>query len=167
MSGNERVHEISAPNRHSRTGGNQPQRPEMPVTPAKNKIRPQGRYRKVREYHLRPLADEYCDQWKESVAQDETPPMPSSLFEKLPGKSFLRLYFPAVFNYLNDCRRGRYLPQPNRILPSASPRPSNADWCPSHSGRDPEATPTRSLPKHDRGTSSRRTPGQGPGPYAE
>ena len=99
MSGNERKHEISAPIRHSRTGGN----------PTPGNVR------------LRPLADEYCDLWEESVAQDETPPIPRGLFEKLPGKSTLRQYFPAVFNYLNDCRWSPCLPHPNRIL--GPPRP--------------------------------------------
>ena len=56
------------------------------------------------------------------MAQNETPPMPSGLFQKLPGKSFLRRYFPAVFNYLNDCRHGRYLPQSNRILALLAPQ---------------------------------------------
>ena len=109
MSGNEREHEISAPNRHSRTG--RTQRPEMSGYARKNqKSGPRAlqeddamtfsqlrrevdsllrKYAtELRVYDLRPLADEYCDQWEESVAQDETPPMPSGLFEKLPGKSF-------------------------------------------------------------------------------
>ena len=94
MSGNKREHEIYAPNRHSRTGGN----------PTSGNAR------------LRPLADEYCDQWEESVAQDETPPTPSGLFEKLPGKSTLRQYFPAIYNYLNDCRWSPCQPHPNGIL---------------------------------------------------
>ena len=41
---------------------------------------------------------------------------PSGLFEKLPGKSTNRQYFPAVFNYLNDWRWSPCLPHPNRIL---------------------------------------------------
>ena len=124
MSGNEREYEISAPNRHSRTGGN----------PTPGNVR------------FCPLADEYCDQCEESVSQDETPPVPSGLFEKLPGKSTLRQYVPAVFNYLNDCRWSPCLPHTNRILSSSPPRPSNAAWYPGPMGSQPEATPGRSLP---------------------
>ena len=76
----------------------------------------------MRVYRLRHLADEYCNQWEESVAQGEIPPMPSGLFEKLPGKSSLRQYFPAVFNYLNDCRWSPCLPHSNRILALLVPR---------------------------------------------
>ena len=95
----------------------------------------------LRVYHLRPLADEYCDQWEESFAQDETSPMPSGLFEKLPGKSTLRQYFPAVFNYLNDCRWSPCLPHPNRILALLVPPAVKRAWCPDPNDSQPEATP--------------------------
>ena len=97
--------------------------------------------KELRVDHLRPLTDEYCDQWEESFAQDETSPMPSGLFEKLPGKSTLRQYFPAVFNYLNDCRWSPCLPHPNRILALPSPRPRLTTWCPGPNDSQPEATP--------------------------
>ena len=68
------------------------------------------------EFKLRPFANEYCDQWEELVAEDKLPPDPRRLFKKLPGQDFLRRYFPAVNNYLEDCRQARRLPHPNEIL---------------------------------------------------
>ncbi len=53
-------------------------------------------------YKLRPHVEEYCDQWEESVAQDQTPPKPSTLFNKLMQRSVLRRRFPAVYNYLEE-----------------------------------------------------------------
>ena len=67
-------------------------------------------------YRLRPVADEYCDQWQELIAESQLPPDPRRLFEKLPGNHFLRHRYPAVNNYLEDCRRYRRLPHPNEIL---------------------------------------------------
>ena len=67
-------------------------------------------------HRLRPVADEYCDQWQELIAEKKLPPNPQRLFKKLPGKDFLRQRFPAVNNYLDDCRQKRRLPHPNEIL---------------------------------------------------
>ena len=73
-------------------------------------------------HRLRPVANDYCDQWEESVAQDQTPPEPIRLFRKLPRRSMLRRFFPAVHNYLDRCRLDRHLPHPNKILGFLVPR---------------------------------------------
>ena len=67
-------------------------------------------------YRASPAVDEYCDQWEELVAEDQLPPDPRRLFKKLPGQDHLRRNFPAVNNYLEDCRRARRFPHPNEIL---------------------------------------------------
>ena len=63
-----------------------------------------------------PAVDEYCDQWEELVSENQLPPDPHRLLKKLPRKDYLRRNFPAVNNYLEDCRRSRCLPHPNEIL---------------------------------------------------
>ena len=67
-------------------------------------------------HKLRPLASEYCDQWRELVAKKEPPPNPNRLFDKIPGKNSLRHKFSSIQNYLDNCRWNRHLPHPNEIL---------------------------------------------------
>ena len=57
-------------------------------------------------HKLRPLASEYCDQWRELVAKKEPPPNPNRLFDKIPGKDSLRHKLTAILNYLDNCRWG-------------------------------------------------------------
>ena len=73
-------------------------------------------------YKLRPVADEYRDQWQEFVDEKKLPPAPSRLFKKLLGKDFLSRSFPSVNNYLEDCRQNRRLPHPNEILRRLVPK---------------------------------------------
>ena len=72
----------------------------------------------------RRAADAYCDQWQELIAEKSLPPAPQRLFKRLPRKDYLRHRFPAVQNYLDDCRQSRHIPHPNeilrRLIPSAA-----------------------------------------------
>ena len=81
---------------------------------------------------LRPVADEYCDQWEELVAGDQLPPDPHRLFQKiLPRETFRRQYFPAIYNYLDRCRLDRHLPHPNKILSRLVPKAAGLGLVPS------------------------------------
>ena len=64
-------------------------------------------------HKLRPLASEYCGQWRELVAKKEPPPNPNRLFDKIPGKDSLRHKLTGIQNYLDNCRWDRHLPHPN------------------------------------------------------
>lgn len=81
-------------------------------------------------HRLRPIADEYCDQWQESIDEKKLPPAPHRLFRKLLDKDFLRQRFPAVNEYLENCRRGRRLPHPNEILRRLIPRAATSGLVP-------------------------------------
>ena len=87
------------------------------------------------EYRLRPFANEYCDHWEKLVAENQPPPGPSRLFGKLPGQDSLRRFFPAVNNYLDDCRVRRCLPHPNEILRYLLPQAASRGLIPKRPAR--------------------------------
>ena len=70
---------------------------------------------------LRPLADEYCDQWTELVDEKLPPPDPHRLIKRLVNAGIRLDNFPAVRKYLDNCRRDHDLPHPNQILRALLP----------------------------------------------
>ena len=87
-------------------------------------------------YRTRPIVEEYCDQWEQLATEEKLPPDPRGLLKKLLSNDFLRRRLPAVNNYLDACRRGRYLPHTNEILHYLVPQAVDRGIIPKRPGHD-------------------------------
>ena len=110
---------------------------------------------------LRPLAEEYCDQWAAAVADDREPPPASPMdlrspayaanplqktnrpfFRRIADAGFRLNTFMVLQKYTRNCRDDKNFPQPNEILRSLLP--SAARW-----GLIPKSPPSESYRPSD------------------
>ena len=74
-------------------------------------------------HRLRPIAQEYCNQWKAAVAREELPPLSQTLRRRIIAAGYRLPTFPAMQHYLLSwCYREETLPDPNWILRTLLPQ---------------------------------------------